>query len=316
MLGKTCFLYKLVSNHSNEQMKVTILIVILLTISLVSFAKSQNDSLLAKLVDTKMVSDGISRYSEPKISPNGTKILTSRNLDTLIYIDLENNSEFVLLSGGRFMNCCWIDSNTIYYQKRKEIESVIKGEIGRITLQPLNISVDYTYSQRRNSGSANNVRIPSLLKGKYDLYFDLGRKKIYQMENGKEIEITHESGIYYGLLISNYGDRLIVHKNDGRAYNYDLNATGEYHLVTQGLVSTWSPDDRYLLYFQDKESGVDENRNASELYICTSDGIKHQQLTFSQNIKEFYPDWSKESNKITFIDDNNYQIYISSIKIE
>ncbi len=288
-----------------------------LLIMLATYGAFGQNNFKAHLFDIKMVSDNVSRYSEPKISPDGTKILTSRNRDTLIYIDIEQNIEVNLSTtpgNGRFSQYNWLDNNQIYYYKSSENNSIIEIELGRIKLNPFQIEIDTIQKRKRNS-SNNLGRVPFLRQGKYNVYFNTKSDKVYRKIDDKEIEITHEKGTYFGLLVSNNEDRIIIAKNDGRNYNYDFNGSGEYFVASQGIVSAWSPNDKYLLYF-DSTGGEDGVEYLSELYICTSDGKEDQQLTSTSYLREFYPDWSKNSDKVAFIDNKTYQIYISTILIE
>lgn len=292
---------------------LSLVLLIILSVKVSSQKETKND-FTAHLFDIKMVSNGISKYSNPKISPEGTKILTTRNRDTLIYIDLAKGTEVELLTTkGRFSKYYWIDSNQIYFYKRTRSEGKMIIELGKLTLDPFNIKVEFDSRYDRSSGSMR--RIPYLKQGKYDVYFNTRKDKVVRVENDNEIEITHEAGTYFGLLVSNNEKRIIVAKNDGRNYNYDFNGSGEHFIASQGNVSSWSPGDNYLLYFHDTggDGGADY---ISELYICTSDGKQHQQLTNTNYLREFYPDWAKESDKVTFINNIDYQIYVSTILIE
>jgi Tol biopolymer transport system component len=292
--------------------KLGVLLIMLSTFE----ALGQND-FTANLLYTKLVSDSVSRYSEPKISPDGTKILTSRNKETLIYIDLKQNIEVELATtprNGHFSLYHWLDDNQIYYYKSSENNSLIEIELGRIKLNPFQIEIDTILTRKRNS-SNNLGRIPFLIQGKYNVYVNLKKGKVYRVLNDKEIEITHKESTYFNLLISNNEDRIIISMNDGKNYNYDFNGSGENFVVAQGIVSSWSPNDDYLIYFKDS-GGENGAEYLSELYICTSDGKHQQQLTNTRDLIELYPDWSKNSDKITFIDDTSNQIYIGTIHIE
>jgi len=292
---------------------LNLVLLIILFINASGQEETKND-FTAQLYDIRKVSDGISRYSEPKLSPDGTKIITSRNRDTLIYIDLVKGIEVELMTTkGSFSKYNWIDTNQIYFYKRIRNEGNLIIKLGKLTLNPFKIEIDFDSRYDKSSGSIN--RIPFLLQGKHDVFYHARNRKVYKVENGKEIEITHESGVYFGLVVSNNAERIILRKNNGRAYNYNLNGSGEHFVASKGNVSSWSPNDDYLLYFHDT-GGEGGTEYISELYICTSDGKQYQQLTNTSYLREFYPDWSSDSDKITFIDNIDYQIYVSTIVIE
>jgi hypothetical protein len=293
--------------------KIIVLFLVSINANEIICQVDSSNNLIAQLYDVHMVSDGFSRYSNPKISPDGNLILTMRNRDTLIYIDIHNKSEIVLLTGGNFPIYYWIDDSMVYFQKRSEVNSTIYGEGGKINIETRTKKIDFNFSRPRNSNKSKIERIPILLKGKFDVYFDLYRNKVYWIKNGQEQEITHEVGIYFDLIVSNNEKNIIIHRNDGNAYKYDFNGNGEYIRIVNGLVTSWSPGDNYLLYIKGRE--INEVYY-SELYICTSDGKKHQALTNTKDIKGYYPDWATKSNKITFIDNVNEQIYISRINVK
>jgi len=218
-----------------------------------------------------------------------------------------------MMTKGSFDRYYWIDTNQIYFYKSIINKQDKIVELGRMTLNPFEIQVEFDSRYDRSSNSIR--RIPYLKDGNHDVFAHPKKRKVYKVENGKEIEITPEQGVYFGLVVSNNEMRIIVAKNDGRNYNYDFNGSGEHFVACQGNVSCWSPDDNYLLYFHDTggDGGADY---LSELYICTSDGKQHQQLTNTRYLREFCPDWAKESDKITFIDNIDNQIYVSTILIE
>jgi hypothetical protein len=123
------YFYKIVSNHKllhinvleYKMMKQLVFIIIILVFENVYGQTESIKKINVNLFDYNMISDGISRYSKPKISPDGKKVLTSKNRDTLIYIDIELDTEKVLLAGGQFFTYYWIDSNTIYLQKEMKL---------------------------------------------------------------------------------------------------------------------------------------------------------------------------------------------------
>ena len=82
--------------------------------------------------------------------------------------------------------------------------------------------------------------------------------------------------------------------------------------LNAGLGKNWSPDGKYILYFRDEDKGGDTIVE-SDLYICKADGTEFWKLTDTPEVLETSTHWSSESNKITYIDETNGNIYVADI---
>ena len=74
-----------------------------------------------------------------------------------------------------------------------------------------------------------------------------------------------------------------------------------------GAPFAWSPDGRHIAFISGRDS---DNRNY-EIYVIDSDGSNQRQLT-NNNVRDWYPSWSADSRRITFVSrlEGTDQIYV------
>ena len=292
-------------------MRKIVIIYVAFSLTMAFNAFCQSDSSIAYLEDIHLITDGYSRYGIPKISPSGDRVLTTRNRDTLIYIDLKSNREVVLLTGASYPRYYWIDNTQVFYDERYYPKKTINQGILSINsfqerILYTNVIKDYSIPEKRKT-------IPIIYTGKYIITYDLEKKRVYREIKGSLIELTKDTGMYFEFVLSHNEERIIIHSTNGGAYNYDFEGNDSPWHIVNGIVTSWSPDDNYLLYYVGRG---EEPNYTSELYICSSDGVIHQQLTDTKHLREMRPSWSDNSNKIVFFDDISNQLYVSTIIVE
>lgn len=75
---------------------------------------------------------------------------------------------------------------------------------------------------------------------------------------------------------------------------------------------TWSPDDKYIAFFSNRDNLNQHNLN--QIYIMNTDGSNQKNISNS-NSHENSPSWSPKGDKILFLSwyNNSYDIYTMNI---
>ena len=285
-------------------MKAKLLILCLFAVSIL---QAQNEKYLDVSTCPFQLSEPIpitnigDEYSHPKISPDGTKVIVSKNYDGIYIIDLQNSNKIKAITQEPNVGYAvkWSKNDEIKFERNTPLKNgQIKRELLKYNLEHKSIittnnSFGLKFDTTNNKSNEREIQVRFNMK-----------KKIVEATDGTKVwDITQTKGTYFSLLISPDKSKVLIHKNDGRMYIYAMDGSGMISCLGNGLCKSWSPDGKYLIYFIDYDKGHDYTVE-SDLYICTADGSKKWKLTNTPDIIEEWPHWSAKGNKITYYGDS------------
>ncbi|MGE5496940.1 MAG: hypothetical protein ACM3Q2_02660 [Syntrophothermus sp.] len=252
-------------------------------------------------------------YDAPRWSPDGSKILFTKQSTTGLYVLELKTRQITKLNNirGAGYNATWSnDSKSIYFRDR------ISEKSGKNKYQTRTSSIDVTTGETASHPEIDIFSIPSRAKAKSGndivVYYDTFTIKASTLDKSKEwiIAKTEEKyGAYYGLVLSPDKKKILIHQN-GEMLIYATDGSGLIRsLGRAGIADCWTSDGKQILSHISKDDG--HEITGSDLYLINSDGTHKYQLTNTPDIFENEPDLSPDNKQVVFSDLNTGIIYIA-----
>lgn len=295
--------------------KMNKIIIGLVIITMSSFSNSQKSKMSCQNVDCPFklgtpneIKLGGKGFGHPKISPDGTKLLLTKNYDGIYLAEINNPKNIRVISTGKMdgFNMRWGNQdNTIQFERSTKVDSKKFERQLFITNYHLKSSSKVDISDFKSP--------IDFLKNKNDLLIqnDFQNKKLIANNGEKVWDITPEIGICLDIVLSPDKTK-VVFTCHGREYVYAIDGSGLITQLNAGLNKSWSRDGEYILYFKAEEKRENYITN-SDLYLCRSDGSAYWKLTDTPDILEIRPHWSAGGDKIVYVDAKTNKIFIADL---
>lgn len=271
-------------------MKILFTLLTLLSFSKI-FSQSPYLSNHIKITDSEL------HFQIPKWSPDGKKILTTIERKTGLYIiHLDRSNEVSLVSDedASGLNYGWRKDNSFTYVVKRN-NNFVQQE-----------SYAYKNNDYKRLESGNDTLV----------YLDLPDTKINARlkNNSKHWTVTKCDGVFYNPVLS--PDNKYVAVNEGaNIYVFPINGSSKGFNLGQGLVTSWSPDSKYVLAFLDESLDGHSVSNADLFIINIKNGEKVL-LTTTKDKTEMWPHFSPDGKKVAYSEEKSGQIYISTINLK
>lgn len=261
---------------------------------------------LGEIVEIKLSEEG---FNNPKLSPDGNKMLLSKGYKGIYEIDLSDKKTVKTVSEGEMdgfnMNWTGTGDEITFIRISRESDNSLKSEYFKKDLSLKSASVhDITdfYSPINSLKNSGNKLI---------ILSDIKNRKLIANNGEKAWDVTPKIGVCLDIVISPDQTK-VVFTCAGSEYIYATDGSGMINKLNAGLGKNWSPDGKYILYFRDEDKGGDDIVE-SDLYMCKADGSEYWRLTDTSDVLELDSHWSSKGNKVTYIDASNGNIYVADI---
>lgn len=245
-------------------------------------------------------------------SPDGKYICySSQDLNKVYIRNLvnKNTSNQLIFEGtnaGYFPQ--WMgNSKTIFLRSKNKKEST-----QRIS--------SWLYSIENNTINEQVLPLPaivntsSVLKNKNGDFLYINDKLMLEMYNTETKKTVVFAGTEscYQLVLSPLGDKIAVHIGPN-IWVYALNQLTPAINLGTGLVSSWSPNGKYLLGFKEEKNDGHQMGN-TDVYAFDVESQKSIQLTFTKKSQEINPSWAFDGKGIYYVDFKTGGILYSKLK--
>jgi len=243
----------------------------------------------------RQVSNDTNEFQGPKWSPDGTKIIvTGHKKQGLYVIKLDSSFSMQNLTdeSGAGVNYSWSANGSVNYTVKNDDFQPVQKFI------PLGGQYKSAQSQ-----------IDTVLYIDPDLII-----KAKLSDGSEEWVVTECEGSFYNPLISPDKKKVAVN-NGAEIWVFPIEGSNSYINLGIGIVSSWSPDSKYILAFID-ESPDGEYISNAEMFLLDVEFNKKLQLTESAEIIEMWPSFSPDGKKIAFSELKSGQIFICDFNIK
>lgn len=263
--------------------------------------KLSPDSCPFQLHNDQAISVDIEDVMHSIPSPNGKKLLLTNGKYAGIWIHDIRGGLIKEISNKKMVgyNADWAGLRNDAVTYKEVLDSKLKERIR------------YISDDAEKSNFSANSNKPSDIQLKYNIKTETVEAR--SEKTNSTWNVTSTPGFYYRFVISPDDTEVLIHKNDGKMYIYDLYGGGLLREIGYGLCKSWSPDGKYLIYFIDEDLGQ-HYIVKSEIYICNANGDKHWNLTKTNNKIEMWPHWSKGSNVISYFEQTDSSIHVAELK--
>jgi len=230
--------------------------------------------------------------NHPKISPNGEKVIVSKNYNGVYIIELENPSNIITVTSEHMagFDAKWTsDGNEIKFKKYS------RNNNGEVTREPYKYSIQQNSVKNDEFSVSNSINISA--KRNISVTLNLKRSIVEAFDGTKTWDITKEPKVYYEFTVSPDQSKVLIHEG-GKMYVYAMDGSGMICSLGNGICQSWSPDGKYLVYFLSKDGEYEVID--SDIYICTWDGSRKWKMTNTPDKIEMWPSWSSEGDIIIY----------------
>lgn len=246
-------------------------------------------------------------FTNPVASPDGKYVLlTQEHNHGVFLLDLETNEiNPISTKEGIGYGYTWdLDSQTFYFKEKGEKEYFSNSRVKAYSIK----------DKRATQIDLNHNLLPSF-NGKNEIVVHTNpftlQIEATNLKTQKKWSITNDEGQYYNAILSHDGKKVAVHKAaDIWVYNIDGSDKGK--LIGQGIATSWSTDDKYLIGFLD-ESLDGHSISNSEILLFDVENARTKKLTSTENQFEMFPSLFGE-NQVIFSDEKSGKIYVSTLK--
>lgn len=275
-------------------------------------------SLLFTLVNYAQKIDGFEMiplkgfYTNPVVSPDGNYLLlTGDHLKGVFVMDTKTQKikEITNADGAGYAYSWNPDSQTVYYRLKEEGDYFANAKIIAYNIATgVKSGVEVESAKYLPSFKGTNVNT-SLVSIDYQTL----QLQVTSTKDLKAVKnLTNQDGDYYHPILSNTGDKVLVHKG-AEIWVYDLKGVNEPINLGVGLATSWSADDKYIIGYLDESKDGHIVTN-SELYIFDVANKKRIQLTNTEIISEMYP--TMHNDIIYYADDKSGRILMSKLNLK
>jgi len=264
----------------NLSLHILVILLIFNILDLVAQPKFQ-------LVDILNISSSTNQFSKPIFSQDSKKILvTGVNKRGLYLLDFENNVLALTEEDRAGVDFKWTKNGNIEYIVKNERYELVKKKI-------------VLHKELKDNGLDTFV------------YIDSKTLKIHFTNTINDFEIPTELGMFYNAHISP-NKKMVAVNSCSDIFIIDIYNSAKPINLGFGIVSGWSPDNKYILSFEDIST---DGRNIinSDLYLIDVQTKMKYRLTDTNHVMEMWASFSPDGKKIVFCDDQSGQIFISTI---
>ncbi len=293
--------------------QISILLVVLAMAFLFSSYLTQEQEKGNKLSEIEMVLDE-GFFRSPQFSPDDSKLIFSTMKSNGIFLlDLTNKKTSVLtnIPTSGFRATWTLSGNKVVFRhKVREPNSIPYFLVKTVDLYG-NMHETPAHVKPYNffSGAiATDASDPIVTVN--DQTFQI---EVSSINDSRPTVITTEPGNYFMPLLSPDKTKILVHRGSEMLV-FATDGSGLIKSLGNGIAGSWSPDCKYVISYLD--SSVDGHQvSGSELYLSSLATGQQEQLTFTPDIFEMYPDWSHDGTKISFSDYNTGHLYVAKINL-
>lgn len=247
-------------------------------------------------------------FTNPVASPDGKYALLTQEHNHGVFLLNIHTQEVTPIStiGGIGYGYTWnLDSQTFYFKEKGEKEYFSNSRVKSYSIK----------DKIAKETDLNHNLLPSF-NGKNEIVVHTNpftlQIEATNLKTQKTWAVTNDEGQYYNAILSHDGKKVAVHKGaDIWVYNVDGSDKGK--LIGQGIATSWSTDDKYLIGFLD-ESLDGHSISNSEILLFDVENGKTKKLTSTEDQFEMFPSLFGE-NQIIFSDEKSGKIYVSTLKL-
>ncbi len=256
------------------------------------------------LEGTIPVTNAEDNFIRAKLSPDGTKLLVTKLKYQGIYIiNLQNKNHILKVTDEEKVGygAEWIQNGeALKFISTKNNSSGDKLIYNIKSKNITNVEVNPEFTKSQSVDNRNEISVS----------YNIKRRIVEATDGEKTWDITKQQGAYYTCIISPDKTKVLIHKNDGKMYIYALDGSGLLYKLGNGICQSWTPDNKYLIYFISHDNG--HYTTDSDIYICSDDGLKKWKLTNTSDRIEKWPHLSENGKKLSFYDMTTKRIYVSN----
>ncbi|SHI92757.1 TolB family protein [Flavobacterium terrae] len=247
-------------------------------------------------------------FTNPVASPDGKHALLTQEHNHGVFLLNIHTQEVTPIStiGGIGYGYTWnLDSQTFYFKEKGEKEYFSNSRVKSYSIK----------DKIAKETDLNHNLLPSF-NGKNEIVVHTNpftlQIEATNLKTQKTWAVTNDEGQYYNAILSHDGKKVAVHKGaDIWVYNVDGSDKGK--LIGQGIATSWSTDDKYLIGFLD-ESLDGHSISNSEILLFDVENGKTKKLTSTEDQFEMFPSLFGE-NQIIFSDEKSGKIYVTTLKL-
>lgn len=247
-------------------------------------------------------------FTNPVASPNGKYAILTKEQNRGVYLLnlVTNDVAPISPNNGIGYGYTWNpDSQTFYFKEKGEKDYYSNSKViaySIITKKTTTLNLNHNFLPSFNGQNDIVVHTnPSTLK-----------IEATNVRSLKTWTITNDEGQYYNAILSNDGKKVAVHKG-ADIWVYDINGNEKAKLIGQGIATSWTSDDKFLVGFLDVSQDGHSISN-SEILLFDVKNSKTKQLTSTENQFEMFPSLF-DGNQVIFSDENSGKIYVSTLKL-
>ncbi|GAA4768507.1 MULTISPECIES: TolB family protein [Flavobacterium] len=247
-------------------------------------------------------------FTNPVASPDGKYALLTQEHNHGVYLLNLTTYDVVPISPntGIGYGYTWnADSQTFYFKEKGEKEYFSNSKVKSYSIKEKTASeIDLNHNLLPSFNGKNEIVVHT---NPFTLQIEATNLKTQ-----KTWLITSNEGQYYNAILSHDGKRVAVH-NGPDIWVYNIDGSGKGKLIGQGIATSWSNDDKYLIGFLD-ESQDGHSISNSEILLFDVENARTKKITSTENQFEMFPSLFGE-NQVIFSDENSGKIYVSTLKL-
>ncbi|MEW5675737.1 hypothetical protein ABGT15_05450 [Flavobacterium enshiense] len=247
-------------------------------------------------------------FTNPVASPDGKYALLTQEHNHGVYLLNMTTKKITPISpkDGNGYGYAWSpDSKTFYFKEKGEKDYFSDSKVKA-----------YSISQKKSKSLELNHNFLPSYNGKNEIVVHTNPSSLKieatNLKTSKSWIVTNNEGQFYNAIISNDGKKVAVH-NGADIWVYDINGTDKGKRIGQGIATSWSSDDKYLIGFLD-ESHDGHSVSNSEIILFDVENSRASKLTSTENQIEMFPSLYG-NNQIIFSDEKTGKIYTSTLKL-
>lgn len=247
-------------------------------------------------------------FTNPVASPDGKyALLTQEHNHGVFLLNMETQEVIpISIKEGIGYGYTWnLDSQTFYFKEKGEKEYFSNSKVKAYSIK----------DKRATLLDLNHNLLPSF-NGKNEIVVHTNpftlQIEATNLKTQKKWSITNDEGQYYNAILSHDGKKVAVHKGaDIWVYNIDGSDKGK--IIGQGIATSWSTDDKFLIGFLD-ESLDGHSISNSEILLFDVENSRTKKLTSTEDQFEMFPSLFGE-NQVIFSDEKSGKMYVSTLKL-
>ncbi|MFD2909317.1 TolB family protein [Flavobacterium ardleyense] len=246
-------------------------------------------------------------YTSPITSPNGEfALVTGQQFIGIYLLELKTKKITpISITEANGYGYSWAsDNETIFYKVKPENGYVMDSEVFSFNIKnkkTSKLAVDHNY-------------LPSYQgEEKVVVYTNIRTLQIeaIDLSTMKSWVVTNNDGQFYSATLSHDGKKVAVHEGS-ELFVYNIDGSGIIAKLGQGIATSWSYDDNFLLGYL-SESNDGHVISNSDLYLFDVKNEKASKITNTKDVFESNVSFLSK-DQIIYADEKTGDIIISKIK--